>query len=278
MPAKTKSKDNIFTNAPKVRMKKPGAPQEAATIEIEGVEPLAAVRVLKNALEEAEVNQNNLVTAKVIQEFKARGGTIGARPKNFTAIDGEAEASCQLQSRGEKRVLNDEEIKLFKSHKIPFRTVTVQEPVYFIPPEFSRDQALLAKVHEALSTIPDLPKGFIQQLHETRSYVTDHTIDAVFARVKSDPELAEKLIPLVTTPAIKTTLDVGFERAWEIAKDIVPKPLDPHAPREPWSATLTTKSPVKVAAAAKRVSGAASKKTSKGKSTSKGKPLLKRVK
>lgn len=231
------ARGNIFTQAPRMTPA-PKKPKDAEIIELDGINELAAVRVLEKALKDANDQQTALVTGKMVDEFIKRGMRIGLRPKNFRAKDEEALASCQLQSRGAKSGLTEDEAKLLKQHGIPFSEVHLQEPTYLINPKYAEDQTLLERVAEALQAIPDLPKDFIMKIREVRRQVTDDTINAVFTK---DKKLLRTLLPIVTTPIVKTTLEVSFQQAWDIAKDVIPQPVDPNAPREPWSNVLTTK-------------------------------------
>lgn len=225
---------NLFENAPlaPVRQKARKRP-ETETVELAGVEKLAAVRVLLKALQDAEERLSTTVRQEIIDRFVEKGLEQGKRPANFKAVDGLAEASCQLQLRSSP--LNYEEVNLLEQRDIPTEEVHVREETYVINPAYRNDQALLKRVSAALSKVQGLPTDFIQLQRETQHKASPETLDALFRQGR---ETVQALLCTVATPACKPTLEVDFATAFEIAANEIPQPADPNEKRESWGAAL----------------------------------------
>lgn len=231
---------NIFNAAKAKPIKAPakGKP-EVETIEMSGVERLAAIRVLMGALKEAEAQVSAQVKQTMVQHFVTRGVELQSRPPNFKATDGQAEASCQLQVRG--TALRPDEATLMQEHGIPLNEVHKKEETFIINPLYANNSALLRKVNKALQGVPGLPSDFIQHQKDVEYKATDETLVALFQKGNN---LVANLLGTVATPACKPTMEVDFMTAWELVKDIIPQPIDPKAKRETWGDALGNREPV----------------------------------
>ena len=231
---------NIFNAAKSAPKKAPAKTKpEVETIEMGGVEKLAAIRVLMSALKEAEAQVSAQVRQSMVSHFVERGTDLQSRPPNFKATDGQAEASCQLQVRG--TALRPDEATLIQEHGIPLNEVHKKEETFIINPLYANNSALLRKVNKALQGVPGLPTDFILHQKDVEYRATDETLVALFQKGNN---LVANLLSTVATPACKPTMEVDFMTAWELVKDIIPQPVDPKAKRETWGDALGNREPV----------------------------------
>jgi hypothetical protein len=129
----------------------------------------------------------------------ALGVKSGKRPANFQGSEGSDEVTVIFSRRSYASALTDEEVEVLTEHDIPLETSTVPASFVFNS-EYLDDPIWRKKITLALKGFPS--DIILKTPASTRTVVSDDTIDAIFAR--RDPDLAEQLLPLVTTFSIRS--------------------------------------------------------------------------
>lgn len=192
-----------------------GRKAEVASIEMPGMERFAAIKAAIDTLTALAGVEEAALKGLMADRFINVGTTAQARPDNFKGLDGAAEGSCQLKVRSTASVLSEDDQKLLATHEIPFGSITKTEEAFLINPIYTNDMALLAKVEEALENV-DLPDNFLMKQEKVSvSIVTEESLTAVF---KKTPDVAEVLLPVVSTMAIRPKIDGDF---WAILDSVM---------------------------------------------------------
>ena len=102
----------MFSNAKTLTT--PAAPKKSGKakpeIQVPGVEQLAMVRALEDALETVAGTFDREIKAKVFDHYFQQSQATGQRPESVRAIDGQASASVTLSKRATTSPLNEQQI------------------------------------------------------------------------------------------------------------------------------------------------------------------------
>ena len=207
----------MFANAQKVAAPaKKGRKAEAETVTLAGMERFAAldaaIKTLTALREAEEASLKGLMADRFIEV----GCKAKKRPANFNGVEGSATGSCQLKVRSTASVLSEDDQALLTEHEIKFGTNVKTQEAFLINPAYTNNMALLAKVEEALEGV-DLPEDFLMKQEEVSVCVaTEESIEAIFTK---DKEIAEILLPVVTTLAIRPKIE--GDDFWGILDEIM---------------------------------------------------------
>ncbi len=207
----------MFANAQKVAAPaKKGRKVEAETVTLAGMERFAAldaaIKTLTALREAEEASLKGLMADRFIEV----GCKAKKRPANFNGVEGSATGSCQLKVRSTASVLSEDDQALLTEHEIKFGTNVKTQEAFLINPAYTNNMALLAKVEEALEGV-DLPEDFLMKQEEVSVCVaTEESIEAIFTK---DKEIAEILLPVVTTLAIRPKIE--GDDFWGILDEIM---------------------------------------------------------
>jgi hypothetical protein len=195
---------NIFEQAaPKVKIEEK---RRQATVEVKGVQMLADIDALTDALKGVRAEAESEVKAYMTEVFVMEGHKLHRRPENFHGREGDnAEASLQLRARSPVSALKEMELELAKAHRIP-----VKEMVEFSFNSKYTDMSdavnrkLLQRVSDGIRKElgKDFPDDLIQMTQKT--VATEESIEAIFK--KRDRKDIATLLPLATTLAVRSKL------------------------------------------------------------------------
>lgn len=211
---------NLFTTAKVVAKSAAAKKADTAKTEIEGLEIVGAIdhtiKWLTAVLESAKATVWDSASPK----FIADGIKAEKQPENFNGFEGKTTANLQLRKRASSSGFNDIELELVNEHKVP---TTTSGGLMFVNPE--RMEWLMknsAKISAAIAKIPDAPVDLFQ-VQPTKTVASDATIDYVFRAFKKDPATIAKLLPIVSTFAIKPKFDTADEEANDKALAVINK-------------------------------------------------------
>ena len=229
----------MFTTAKSITPTEPAKKSGKAKPEIQvpGVEQLAMVRALEDALETVGSTFDREIKAAVFDHYFQQAQATGQRPESVRAIDGQASASVTLSKRATTSPLNEQQIEILRAHKLePKREVLIQQ-LFAVNPVYAGDEALLAKVTEALKG--KVPDDFIMlQPEKVRYVVTDELLAQVFS-TKAPREVLE----LCTSMACKPKLvETNISRILDFVRGLLTAPATGEAANVPLAPAEADKS------------------------------------
>lgn len=208
----------MFANAKTI---KPAAKKKATKeiVSIDGLEQLAAIDTVMKSLEALKETLAADVKSQMAVHFVKTGCERKARPANFQGEEGLATASCELRARSSRSALSPSEVELLSQNDVPTETVEDVAETFVLNPAYKDDQNLLATVQGALEGVDGIPADlFLRQEGVSRTVVSEGAIDAIF---KLDPDVANTLLSIVTTLAIKPKLAADLDKAFEIVNEVM---------------------------------------------------------
>jgi hypothetical protein len=206
---------NLFTTAKTVAAKPAkGKKPETKTVELAGLEKLAALDALAKAIKgliettKAEVNEG------ATDVFVTQGQDIKSQPENFKAEEGAATASVQLKKRSSASGLSEIEIEQAKKAGIPLEVVADRPETYIFNPEhldwLAKNGASVSKALVKLGA----PSDVIQfQEASTKTVTTDESLNVLFTKSE---KVIRDLLPVVGTLAVKPTYAGADELAEKV--------------------------------------------------------------
>ena len=208
--------------------KKVAKKDDKAVYGLEGMEDFAAIKAVEKALKAVSGTIEQSLKSQMAVKFAEMGMKIARRPDNFKGTEGLASASCELRCRSNASVLTVEEQSLLEEHNIPVVTLDTVVETFIINPAYAdltdpANKALLDKVSKALQGVKGLPEDFLQHQSQKKVCADEQSLNADFA-IK-DPAVVAELLPVVSTLAIKPTIE-----SEKHAFDIVMKMLGLDAP------------------------------------------------
>jgi hypothetical protein len=213
-----------FANAEKVQTSKKSAKPEAAKVEIEGLEEVAALDAVIKALTAIHATKVAEVKTVVVERQAAEGLRLTKKPDNFRGFEGEAEGSCELRARAVTSPLKPEELLLLKEHGISTTEVVDTVDTYVINPAYMTNMKVMAAVEEALKNAKGIPADLFQkQDGKSKTVVAatafDELLDGKKKRTVAD---VEALMVVIGTPALKTTYpEASLSKAFDLAKKLL---------------------------------------------------------
>lgn len=210
---------SMFSNAKTIAPKK-SAKADKATIQMDGVQDLAALNFLIDTLTTLKNSVAADVKSAAEIEFTKLGVEKKARPENFKATDGKGTVSCELRKRSTASALSASEVAALTEAGISMTTTENVVSTFVINPAYKDNQDLLGKIEKKLSTIKDLPADFIlKQEGVSKTVVGDTAIDEVFTK---DPAVVRSLLSIVSVMALKPTLGTqDINEAFAMVKHMV---------------------------------------------------------
>jgi hypothetical protein len=208
----------MFATAQTLKSPKASAKKsDKAEIEITNFGLTAALKYTIQTLETVYATMDTQVKSQMTDLFVKQGCAKQAKPESFKGFENlarkdangksvtlAASGSCEFRKRSTASALSDEEVAILEANEITYGTDTKVAETFVINPEYANDQEMLAKVEKALKGIKGLPQDFImKQEGVSKRVVTDETVAQVF---KKPVAVAEKLLPLISTLAIKPTV------------------------------------------------------------------------
>jgi hypothetical protein len=203
--------------------KAPKATSVKEQITIAGIEVVAALDVVIKSLVALKKTKDADVKDAMIGYFAEKGVATGARPVNFRGVEGAASASCELRIRSSASALTPDEIELLAAKNIPMETVVDTVETFVINPEYLNDAEIMGKIEAALKKVKGIPEDlFLKQEGRSKTIVGEGAFDALFSNKDMNEEEAIDLLPLISVPAIKPTLDNDdLSSAFEIARKML---------------------------------------------------------
>jgi hypothetical protein len=201
-----KSAGFSFGAAPKVVE----APNKKAStkelIEMRHVKKIGALDWLITAATTLKDTFMGELKADMAEHFVDAGCTKKGRPDNFTGVEDNATASCQLRLKSSRSVLTDDEVALCEEMGVPYTVSDITTETFIFNPAYLGNAKLMAQIEAALAKIPGLPSDIIQhQAGKAVRIATDASIDAAF---KLSPEKCALILPVVTTMAVSPKFEV----------------------------------------------------------------------
>jgi hypothetical protein len=179
------------------------------TVKMEGVADIATIHTMQAMLEGAISNLKMLAKERAINYFLDIGCKIEERPDNFTGEEDGHSVTMMLNKRSTSSVLSDDEVTLLTEHGIPISNKVIKEETYVFNPVYLSDKALMKRIENALAGVEGLPEDIIQfQQGISKKVVNEDTVNAIF---KKPRDVAEKLLPVVTTFGFKPKANVSID-------------------------------------------------------------------
>jgi len=207
---------NVFDAAPALaKVVKNSKGKVKPTFELEGLDDYAQYRAISVAAESLCVERRSTMDPILYNYFAEEGCKLRRKPENpdGKGVEGIGLGSLELRKRGTNSPLSPEEQEFLAANNVPVETVIVTPATFIINPKFLSDAALMKKVGEALAAIgvpvdmTNPENSFIQRQQEvSKVVVSDETIDATY---KLEPCVAREILPVVTTPGIRSKLAAG---------------------------------------------------------------------
>lgn len=183
------------------------AKKEAAEVHIEGIEAVAALDAVIKSLKALQETYAAQAKGNMTAEFIKLGLAKGGRPANFRGTEGIASASCEMRARSSASPFQSDEVAMLDEAEIPTQVLTDGVETFGINPEHLKNDEMLRVMEKALQ--PLVAKGklptdlFVKLEPPKRTVLAEGAVDVLFTR---SPETVRKLLPVVTTMAIKPTL------------------------------------------------------------------------
>ncbi len=206
----------LFANAKVIKAETTkGRKAVTETVVMKGLERFAAVDAAIKSLTAIKAVDEITLKSAMADHFLKKGTQANDRPANFKASEGAAEGSMQLKLRASSSPLSAEEKLILDKHKIPYEENIKTPEAFLINPAYTNNMELLAKVEAALANV-DLPADFLMKQEEVKTdIVNEASMKAIFNKPIMEAEL---LLPVVTTLAIKPSIDGDF---WPILDQIM---------------------------------------------------------
>lgn len=193
----------MFENAPNaapVTPTKSKKGKERQALDVEGLDDVAAFRVLGKVLEQESAGHEARVKENVISMYVDMLIDQGKKPESFLGIGEISSASCEIRKKASNVALSEDTVKLLKQRGIPVDSSVKVPARFIINPDLP--QEALAQLANLVKNDPMLSKMAIvlKQPEESISTVSESSID-VLAKT-GDRELIESLITEVATFAV----------------------------------------------------------------------------
>jgi hypothetical protein len=220
----------MFKAAKTLQSAKPSAKSDKAVIEIASLGFRAGLKYLRDVVETVEATIDERCKAQMTAIFVKDGCGRKAKPGSFkgyenisrTGDDGKdvvlaATASCEFRKRSTASAVSPEEKEILDANGIEvIEDVKVVETFAFSPELVARaaNEPKVAKAFENIEAAirkiiaKELPgvnadEVIVKQEKVSKWVVTDKSVEQVFCK---PADVAEKLLPLVSTLAIKPTV------------------------------------------------------------------------
>jgi hypothetical protein len=206
------------TLAPVTSISKGKSAKSRSEVEFENVELLAALQVIKKAIEEEADLLQAQVKTKAIEEF-IEGMKSGKKPDSFLAVEGIGQANCEIRKRGSNLAVNAEAAQLLESKGIELEKKVKIPARWVFNPELSQEELMV--VGEVLACNPKTKNMAVvaKQPEEFYYVTTDQTLDQI-AAVRDESFIRETLESCAVFSVGKFKLDCvdPKAKAIEIAK------------------------------------------------------------
>jgi hypothetical protein len=172
------------------------------SVSLAGLEELAKLDAVIKALSTIKATVETEVKDLAFQMFFKEAQDKAARPDNFRAVDGAAEASIEMRKRSSASPVVDD-LPLFEMHNIPLEKKITTQRLFSINPRYENNDELLEKVSAALEGI--VPDDFIMiQEEQSKMIVSDETVDYAFTN-KAPEEIIRAISVLAIKPKLSET-------------------------------------------------------------------------
>jgi hypothetical protein len=191
---------NPFASAPKVAPVSTPAKKGAKAreeVEIDGMDKLAAFKVLEKTLENEAGLIEQAVRDEVIEEYVSSMVETGKKPDSFVGIGDISSASCEIRRRGSNMPISPETAQALTERGIPVdKKVRVPERLV-LNPEMSQEH--LIRLAELVKKDPVLSKETVVMAQaEEFSYVTSESTLDMLAKTKDAGLIRQFLSQLAT--------------------------------------------------------------------------------
>lgn len=183
----------MFQNAAKVAA--PAAPKSKSKvkeqIKLAGVEALAMVYALTEALATVQGTLEGQVKSAASAIFAERIAATGTKPESFDAVEGIAAANVQFKKRASNQPLSPAAIELLAQYGIVGHIEVTTPKLYGINPIYGENANYASQI-EMLINEGKLPGDYIVLQDEvSKVVVTDEVLKTALARAQQQPESAE---------------------------------------------------------------------------------------
>ena len=180
------------------------------------LDAFAACAAVTKALKDVQAVFENKVKGFMGQLFVHNGLSLKTRPENFTGVGANSSASCQLKSLSTSATLAPEVASYLLDKGIELEEKVIQEESYSFNPAALADPILRAKIAAVLGTLDTGGITLIEHREKKTGFsLTDTSLDSVFMLAETEEE-AEKLLPLVSTLAIRPKFEGSLREAFDI--------------------------------------------------------------
>jgi len=167
---------------------------------VAGLEMVASIKAVEDILAGVKELYEGNVKVDMHTRFVSEGARLHKRPENYKGKEGDASASLQLKKRSSVSKLDATEAEMLRALNVPVDTIA---DTFKINPEHAGNVELMDKINDALVAVEGVPDNlFVKETGKT--IVSDESIESVFRM--NDPDTISRLLPIVTTLAIRATL------------------------------------------------------------------------
>ena len=175
---------------------------------------------MKSYVEGLEKTQEGLVKTEMLDNFIVDGMAAHKRPTNYKGECGLGEASCQLQIRGERSTLTEEQAQQLKADGVAVTAITAPEQFYFNNTVLANPE-LRDKICRALSLVDcgkdeqGNPVSIVLHQPAATVYVADEgALDAAFGLPTKEKVVT--CVKLLTSLLVRTKFAGDMGTAWNV--------------------------------------------------------------
>lgn len=189
-------------------------------VEIDGLDKLAAFKVLEKVLESEASLVEAAVRSEVVEKYIEGMMESGRKPDSFLGTGDTSSASCEIRRRGSNMPLDDDTVKSLTAKGIPVDKKVKVPQRYVLNPEASQDA--LVKLAALVKKDPEL-SNIIKIQPEEYSFVTNEATIEMLAK-SQDRQLISDMVERVATFAVgKFKIDgAEIEQKSDGAKSVTP--------------------------------------------------------
>lgn len=193
---------------------------DKVTFEIDGLEELARVTRVRKALEALEKTMAEEVKNQMADRFVEIGMEKGARPENFTGVEGVATASCELRIRASSSPVNGDEAAILKDFDIGVEEIEEQQEHYYFDNTVLADPVKRAKIEKALSKAGLTDNIILKQEARVRYIVPSDALDKIFSKIK-ESSFVKRLVGICGVLAIKPKISEPASASFTAVQNLI---------------------------------------------------------
>lgn len=172
----------------------------ARKVQTDGLLPYASICAVAEALDGLKTLYRDQLDSQMADEFLTDGCNIKHRPKNYSGVDGVAEASMQLRKKSSRSKLTADQIARLKKAGVKLE---IKERYVFNNDLLSEE--VLALLEKATSKVSGIPEGLVELVEDVS--IPDEALNQIFQHPQKE---TRELMDIVTTLAMRPKVKEDF--------------------------------------------------------------------